>query len=222
MTFPAVFQGTALAFIVLLGVFVWRTQTRSTLMGFIAIAAAWMLLTDGLARAGLLGTFDFPPRIILLFIPGTVGTMMLARRSIASAAPWSWLIGLQTFRVVVELLIHGAVERGIAPPQLTWTGLNFDIVTGVTAPIVAWLVVQGKIGRRGIWVWNLMGMALLLLVVSVAVLSMPIPIQRFHPDNTWVVGAPYIWLPCVFVFAALWLHVLSFRKLLDPGDDKRT
>jgi hypothetical protein len=95
---------------------------------------------------------------------------------------------------------------------MTWSGMNFDILTGVTALILA--PVASRIPRALVLTWNTVGLGLLLWVVLVASLSFPTAFQVFHPDNTWVARFPYVWLPSVLVTAALLGHVVVFRKLL--------
>ncbi len=58
-------------------------------------------------------------------------------------------------------------------------------------------------------------MGLLFTIVSVAILSAPTPMRVFdnEPANTFVVTAPYVWLPAFLVQAALFGHLLVLRKL---------
>jgi hypothetical protein len=62
--------------------------------------------------------------------------------------------------------------------------------------------------------WNLLGTLLLVNIVSIAVASLP-TFAAFGPDrlNTWVADPPYVWLPGVLVPAALFGHILTWRKL---------
>jgi hypothetical protein len=62
--------------------------------------------------------------------------------------------------------------------------------------------------------WNILGLALLVNIVGVAILSTP-RIQLFGPDrlNVWVMYPPFVWLPAVMVLAALAGHLLIFRAL---------
>ncbi|MEO7167134.1 MAG: hypothetical protein ABI016_08860 [Chthoniobacterales bacterium] len=69
-----------------------------------------------------------------------------------SLLPPTFLIGFQAFRIPVELLIRRAVQEGIAPRQMTWTGLNLDILPGISALLL--FPVGRRIPRWGILVWN--------------------------------------------------------------------
>jgi hypothetical protein len=107
--------------------------------------------------------------------------------------------------------------RGIMPLQMTYTGLNFDIITGVLAIVVGILAAMGVVGRGIIAAWNVLGLALLINVVTVAILGTP-RFRYFGPDqlNVWVTYPPFVWLPAVMVLAALAGHLVIFRALLVP------
>jgi hypothetical protein len=94
---------------------------------------------------------------------------------------------------------------------MTYTGRNFDIVTGATAILVAWALAS-RGSRRLVIAWNVMGLALLVNVLTIAVLSTPV-FRYFGDDrlNVFVTYPPYVWLPAVMVLAALAGHLLIFR-----------
>jgi hypothetical protein len=188
--------------------------TSRSLRVTIAIVV-WATVTALLAATGLLRDFSkLPPVAPILFASGFIMTVLLARSSKAKA--WlrlspAFLVGFQSFRILVELLIHAAVVQGIAPPQMTWTGMNFDIITGVTALVVAPLA--SRLQPSVLWLWNAMGLALLVWVVGVATLSFPTQFQVLKPDNTWIAEFPFVWLPSLLVTSALLMHVILFRQL---------
>jgi hypothetical protein len=80
---------------------------------------------------------------------------------------------------------------------------------------VAVLARRGMAGRKTALVWNLAGLALLLNIMGVAILSIPGPLRAFHnePANTLVLRFPYVWIPAIFVMAALLGHLVLFRKI---------
>jgi hypothetical protein len=66
--------------------------------------------------------------------------------------------------------------------------------------------------------WNVLGFALLVNIVAVAVLSTSL--LRWFGDERltlFVTYAPYVWLPTVLVVAPLMGHILVWRKLAPPG-----
>ena len=135
-------------------------------------------------------------------------------RRLADGVPLWILVGVQGFRLPLEVAMHAMYERGIMPVQMSYSGRNFDIVTGFAAIIVAALLMAGRAGRGLVLGWNLLGLALLLNIVTIAILSTPR--FRYFGDNqlnVWVTYPPFVWLPAVMVLAALAGHLLVFRAL---------
>jgi hypothetical protein len=189
----------------------WAARSTPLTFGILA----WMLLGAVLARSGILSRFSsVPPPIALLFTGGFVATIALGmsrwvRRLIE--LPLAILIAAQSFRILVEILIHTSSIIGLAPIQMTWSGYNFDIFTGVTALALAPFAKAAP--ARLVFLWNWLGLALLIWVVGIAIISLPTRFQLMRPDNTWVASFPYVWLPTVLVTAALLGHIVIFRKL---------
>jgi hypothetical protein len=100
------------------------------------------------------------------------------------------------------------------PEYMSYSGRNFDIVTGAGAFLVAALILAGRGGRRLAAAWNVLGLALLINVVTVAILGTP-RFRYFGEDqlNVWVTHPPYVWLPAVMVLAALAGHLIIFRAI---------
>ncbi len=190
-------------------------------LGWTAVClAAWLGLAFALAQSGWLAGFDARPPHFPLWIGVTAClTLGLALSPLgarlAERTGWVGLIGFQSFRLPVEWVLVALARAGVAPPQMTLYGWNFDVVTGVTAPVAAWLAATGRIGARGIALWNLLGLALLANVVTIALLSTPTPLRTFmnEPANTFIAHWPWCWLPGFLVPAALFGHVVAFRKL---------
>jgi hypothetical protein len=185
-----------------------------------AAIVAWLALAFFLARAGVFRAFDAaPPRVVLL--PLTVlATMLVLSRTrrfqrLLAAAPWSWPIGLQAFRVAVELVLWKLHTEGRIPVQMTFEGRNFDILVGATAPLVAWAVARGHAGRGPILAWNLVSLGLLANIVGVAMTSFPGPLNAGWSggSSALVAEAPFVWLPGFLVPLAVFGHVASLQQL---------
>ena len=104
------------------------------------------------------------------------------------------------------------------PVQMSYSGLNFDIVSGGTAILVSILAAMNLAPRWVLIAWNTLGTVLLSVIVTIAVLSTPV-FRTFGDDrlNTWIAYAPFIWLPGVLVPIALLAHLLIWRKLYSPA-----
>lgn len=166
-----------------------------------------------------------PPRIMVGVLMGFVGMLIIAfnpkTKLWLQELPQSWLIGLQSFRIIVEIQLYFLAMTPLFPKLMTFEGRNFDILTGLTAlPIAVWVSRLEKSGAsvlagKVIGFWNMLGLALLVNVAVHGMLSAPTEFQAIHvePSNMAVGAFPFIWLPFFLVpFAAL-LHVLSLRKL---------
>jgi hypothetical protein len=153
--------------------------------------------------------------IVLLAVRLTVSP---TGRRLATHIPLWALVGVQAFRLPLELAMHQMYERGVMPEQMSYSGLNFDIVTGITAVVVSLLLLARRAGRRLAFAWNILGLLLLANIVTVAILSTPL-FGYFGEDrlNTWVTYPPYVWLPAVMVLAALAGHLIIFRAIRAQG-----
>lgn len=221
------FIALTLAVCALLVFGVWRafggTQSRAPLV-FTLSLGAWLAITAAVASAGLLSDFSKqPPRIFLIVFSGVALSLVIAlgtigRRAIDTLPLWA-LVGLQGFRFPLELLLHRAYDEGVMPIQMSFSGRNFDIVSGITALLAAFLIHQKRFPTWALHAWNALGFGLLLNIVAIAILSFPTPFRAFHnaPANTWVTHAPFIWLPAVLVMTALLGHVVVLRAALRRG-----
>lgn len=197
-----------------------RVAVRRT-FAFLAVAALWQVVVSALAVKGVLARFDArPPPLIFLLVFIAGGAQVLARSSfgktLSEGLPLAALVGFQAFRLPLELLMHAAANEGVMPEQMTFTGWNFDIVTGASAVVVAVLVALGLGGRRLVLAWNALGTALLLTIVVIAVSSTPV-FAAFGEGaalNTFIAYVPFTTLPTVMVLLAMAGHVVLWRKLV--------
>jgi hypothetical protein len=184
-------------------------------------ALIWISVVLALAGSGVLGQWERrPPPFMLVAASIGVRGAAIARSSIGDrlsrGLPLASLVGLQAFRLPLELLMHETARAGVMPEQMTYSGRNFDIITGVTALLLAaWLRI-GRPPRTLVAAWNVMGLLLLANIVTVAVMSTP-QFAAFGstPDrvNTFVTRVPYVLLPAVMVLAAWAGHLIVFRAL---------
>jgi hypothetical protein len=185
----------------------------------LAAAAAWMTATWTAAQSGILADWDrLPPPfaglVVSVFALAALVGLSPFGRTLAHHIPLWILVAVQGFRLPLELAMHAMYERGVMPAQMSYSGWNFDIVTGIAAIAVAMLVRTGRAGRRLVFAWNVLGSLLLANIIVIAIASTP-AFRAFGDDrvNTWVTDPPFVWLPAVMVLAALAGHVLIFRAL---------
>lgn len=235
MTSAALSDPATAAFVVipvmlvaLLGWGVWLANRRAgapasrSLRGALLVVfavAVWMVITWRAAASGALRQWgSLPPPLMLMF----AGIILVAVRltfsttgaRLARHIPLWALVGVQAFRYPLEVAMHQIALRGVMPNQMTYTGLNFDIVSGISAVLVCVLLLTRRVGVRTVLAWNILGLALLTNIVIVAILSTPM-FRYFGDDNlnTFVASTPFVWLPAVMVTAALAGHLLIFRAV---------
>jgi len=191
---------------------------RGTLLAALA-TATWLAVTLALAASGRLSFTSRPPTAGVLIAVGVglaiaVGTSRLGAR-LATGIPLAALIGVQAFRFPLELMLHRAYREGLMPVQMSYSGFNFDILTGLSAIVVALYIARRPNAVAVARIWNAAGIVLLANILTIAVLSTPTPIRVFHnePANEWIAHAPWVWLPAVFVVAAIVGHIVIFRRL---------
>ena len=193
-------------------------------LGTAGFVLVWLAATAILAAHGKLSDWStWPPPMMKLVATAGILTLFYAFSRIGGRLAFglsiAGLVGFQVFRVAVELVLFLLHRSGVVPIQMTLEGLNFDILTGLSAPVVAWLATRDRLPTWGLWVWNVIGLSLLLNIVTISILSTPVPFRIFlnEPANTFITQAPYVWLPVFLVQAAFFGHLLVFRRLRRSG-----
>lgn len=191
-----------------------RPAIAAGLIIAVLMIADYALAAGGILRAWTRVPPPFMPAVAVPILLALVVACSTLGRRIAAAASFAAIIGVQAFRLPLELLMHRAATTGLMPEQMTYTGWNFDIVTGTLAIVVAWIAARAPHSRGVVFAWNLLGTLLLINIVTIAVVSLPM-FAAFGPDhvNTWVADPPYVFLPTVLVPAAVFGHALTWRKL---------
>lgn len=183
------------------------------------LLVGWLVGTLVLAATGVLRQFDLRPPPLLIFLAIVlVGATWIACSGVglrlARGLTFTALVGMQAFRWPLELLMHRAAAEGVMPVQMSYGGRNFDIVTGITAALLALTLARRPLPRAVVAAWNVLGAVLLANILVVALISTPF-FAAFGPDrlNTWIAYPPFVWLPAVMVPVALAGHIVIFRKL---------
>ena len=188
-----------------------------------AAFAGWLAITGAAAASGKVADFAAtPPLLPILVVVGMVGAVALTRSrfgiAIVEQTPLCALIAFHAFRFLLELAMGHAAQQHVMPSVMSFAGYNFDIITGVTALVLAYSLHRGhRNGWAPRWLvvaWNCMGLAFLIIVGGLAIAATPM-FEAFGPAqrNTWIAHVPFVWLPTVLVPAALAGHIMVFRKL---------
>lgn len=189
---------------------------------FLLVTIAWLVLQAALGLSGFYEVTDtLPPRFILLPGPPLAAIVILfstaAGRRFIDSLHAKWLTLLHTVRIAVEIILWLLYLQGSIPKIMTFEGSNFDILAGLSSLLVFYFVfVKKLIGRKILLTWNIVCLALLINIVTIAVLSAPTPMQQFgfEQPNTAVLHFPFVWLPACIVPLVLFSHLAMIRRLL--------
>ena len=162
-----------------------------------------------------------PPRFALLLLPPLLCITLVfitktGRRFIDGLSPKTLTL-LHTVRLPVELTLLWLAAHKYVPQLMTFEGRNFDVLSGLSAPFIFYFgYVRKTLGKGFLLGWNLLCSALLLNIVVNAVLSAPLPFQRFAFDqpNIALLYFPFVWLPSFIVPAVLLSHLACLRQLV--------
>lgn len=181
----------------------------------------WTVAVSALSLRGVFGNFDiFPlnigPFLLIPLLIIIIFTFSKTTREVLMHLHPSRIIRLQVFRVFVEILLWLLFIQNLLPIQMSFEGRNFDILAGLTAPVIAYLTLQNKLSKTALIIWNIACLGLLINIVTIAILSMPTPFRYFmnDPANTIVTRFPFVFLPTFLVPLAYMLHFLSLRQLM--------
>ena len=166
-------------------------------------------------------TLSFPPRFLLLTLPPLLTILILfftqAGKKFIDSLPLVYLTLLNIVRIPVEIVLYWLFLNKTIPEIMTFDGNNFDIVSGITAPIIAYFGIHRKFfNKKIILTWNIISLALLLNIVITAIFSAPFTFQKFafEQPNIAVLYFPFSWLPGFIVPVVLFTHLASIRKLI--------
>ena len=218
----------SIAFILLvttlyIGVLAWLRgagvgATRITVTRLVLLL--WLMVAALAAMAGLLNDFySLPPHFTFIVVPAQLAAVIVALHPrtgpLLDRAAGTWLVGFQFFRVPMELILWQLAVAKVIPVVMTFEGRNFDVLVGLTAPLIAWLAFTKKWLSPGpVIFWNLFGLALLGNIVTIAALSTPTRFRQFFegPPNEMIAGFPFVWLIAFVVPLAFLGHLASIRQ----------
>ena len=183
---------------------------------------SWMLIQAIISLTGFYQIPNsMPPRFVLLIGPGLIFSILLLvtkwGKEFIDKLDLKTLTLMHSIRVPVEITLFFVYSAGLIPVLMTFEGNNFDIISGITAPVIFYLVfIRKTLNKTALLLWNFLCIALLINVLIIAILSAQTPFQKlaFDQPNIGVTFFPFIWLPCVIVPIVLIGHLSAIRQLL--------
>jgi hypothetical protein len=177
---------------------------------------------------GVLSSQDFfldnsslPPRFMLLIAP-SVAIMVITfltkkGRTFIDSINLEMYGYLHTVRIAVEIVLLWLFMHSLLPESMTFEGRNFDILSGLTAPLIAYFGYRKQKLSNGVLLsWNAICLLLVLQVVITGILSVPSPFQQFSFDqpNVAILHFPFVWLPAIVVPIVIFGHLVSIRRVV--------
>lgn len=197
-----------------------RKKADFVLLGFII----WLIIQGFLTFNNVYNseTSSFPPKIVLFGVAPLIFTIILlfvTKKGLQfiDSLLLENITYLNSVRIPVEIVLYWLFFHKAVPELMTFTGRNFDILAGITAPFIAYFgFKKGMLSRKIILIWNFISLGLLVNIVVNAVLSIPSPVQKFAFDqpNIAVLNFPFSWLPIFIVPIVLFGHLVSIRQLI--------
>lgn len=185
-------------------------------------AVVWLIIQAIIASTGFYTkTGTVPPRLMLAVLPPLIliiiGFAFKQGRNFIDRLDTARLTFLHIVRIPVEVVLLFLFLNKTVPGIMTFEGRNFDILSGLTAPLIWYFgYARKKLNVKIILLWNFCCLILLFNVVITAILSIPFNFQQFAFDqpNIAVLYYPYVWLPCFIVPVVLFSHLVSIRKIV--------
>src|SRR5215467_14246900 len=182
----------------------------------LAVRGAFASLSSGSAVAQV----AFVPVVILVLLGAALfaATRSAVLTAALDAAPLSWLVGIQVYRVL-GLVFLLAWSRGFLPGYFALPAGIGDPLVGVLAiPLALGLRSDSPVIRRLALGWNILGIVDLVNAVILGVTSAVVQLQAAPSSGSAAALSPLLLYPLVLVPTfgvplALILHSLSIRQL---------
>ena len=161
-----------------------------------------------------------PPKIALFGTIPTIITILIfffteKGRMFIDSLPLKTLTYIHVVRIPVEIMLYMLFLQKAVPSIMTFVGFNFDILAGITAPFIAYYGYTKKsLSNKFILIWNYISLVLLLIIVVLAILSAPTPLQVFGKEqpNIAILNFPYSWLPTFIAPLVFLSHLICIRR----------
>lgn len=185
-------------------------------------ALAWTAAINGVFRTGVSPLPLLPSAI---FLPVIIGTplLLLSKRvgQLLDVMPTTWLVALQIYRAFgSQWLVYWML--GLLPGLWALPAGTGDVLTGLFAvPVAIALATGATEGRRAAILWNIFGIADLVVAIALGMIITPGPFQLIvsHGPSIGLDGYPNVLTPGFVVPGSILLHALSLRQLIRRSAD---
>lgn len=172
---------------------------------------------------GRTGFFATNPLFFPFIIFGFVGLFIILKwiyqspavRQVFATIPLSWLHGVQILRLMGYGFLTAAALRLLPTEFAIPTGIG-DMAIGLTAPIFAYLSTKKTaFAQKATIVWNYLGIADLILAISLGVVTFPKPFQLLPTEVVTpnIALFPFVIVPLFAVPVSIMIHLFAIRRL---------
>jgi hypothetical protein len=180
----------------------------------VGIVAAWCGALVGIAYLTLGNTPSLTLLVGITILPCLILTLMSFlpfSRQFMRGLKDEQLHHLHLWRVPFAFVLLWFYQAGVSPIDLTFEGFNYDIIIGLTAPVIGSLAFSQKMLTKEIVLgWNAIGIVLLLISIMLVLLE----IQSNASSALQFQRLPYLLLLGFLMPLSLFAHALSSYRIL--------
>ena len=205
-------------------------QTAAGRAAVLVLLGAWFAFVLAVGAIGALNPGVGGPAALGLTVILPIAALVWAYfalpsvRSAMSATPLPALIALHAIRLLGFMFLVLYADGRLPAPFAPSAGWG-DIFIGATALPLAWAAARlGARLRPLVFLWNALGVADLVVALTLGPLSAPGPLQVFlgPPDSSPMTALPWLIIPGFLVPILFFIHVVIFHRLLAKTEASRS
>lgn len=186
------------------------------------VCVAWLALNGTLAKPAFLRSYPFlwMPFIPVILTVAPVAAFPNARRAVRALVdetPTHWLTGIHALRILAIGSIVKALRGDFPASFATYVG-GPDLLFGLSALPVTWLVVTKRIGARALTVWHILGAAVIIPgAILVGQMGLPGAFHIFEdvPPIATLFEFPIVLAPALVVPLFVTMNLLVAVRLIE-------
>lgn len=197
-----------------------KLRTRRTALAGLGLFA-WFFYLYLITRGTFLQDYSLPPRFpLLLVLPAFLFIAIILYRQRKSrvfyAIPKSWTTFYQSFRILIELLFVASVSVELLHREVTFEGYNYDIIFGISAILVTYLVFYKKwFPEKVALYWNYFGLLIIAFIIFLFTSTIYAPelwgkAASLAPPE--MLNFPFVLVPAFLMPSAVFIHVFAIMQ----------
>ncbi|MCX2743209.1 hypothetical protein OO013_04995 [Mangrovivirga sp. M17] len=191
-------------------------------------------LIFGLFMQGIAGYYEFyidsikklTFHILFLFLPPFVPICIYLftprGKKMLKGFELKWLTLMQSLRLPIAFILAGLYFYKLVPQSITFLGLNFDILAGLSAPAIFYYGYQKKtLSIYMMILWNILALYSLIQLFVVVLFALPSPFQTFiyKQSASGILYFPYVWLFGFITPSFMFGHLAAISHLFKTGNE---